>query len=154
MSWLRRLVGSETLEVFVDEVVGKQRPRSTHANGIFRTYTPKKTLEAERAIRTAWVAKVGYKWACFDGPLTVRIDVFRALAKSNPKFWEGRIDTGKPDGDNVLKLVMDALNGTAWKDDSQAFGQSVSKNPRPSHEEGSSLVIRVYYYEETYSKEK
>ena len=35
--------------------------------------------------------------------------------------------TGKPDADNVLKTVGDALNGIVWKDDSQIVSASINK---------------------------
>lgn len=44
-------------------------------------------------------------------------------------------DARKRDGDNVLKSVLDALNGVVWRDDSQAMRLTVEKridkaNPR------------------------
>jgi Holliday junction resolvase RusA-like endonuclease len=35
--------------------------------------------------------------------------------------------TKKPDADNIGKLVLDALNGVAYKDDSQVFSIEVEK---------------------------
>ena len=35
--------------------------------------------------------------------------------------------TGKPDLDNVLKAVFDAMNNWAWKDDSQIWSVVASK---------------------------
>lgn len=35
--------------------------------------------------------------------------------------------TKKPDADNVLKAVLDALNGLAWVDDAQVFSATVRK---------------------------
>ena len=32
-----------------------------------------------------------------------------------------------PDGDNILKIVCDALNGLAWKDDTQVAEMTVRK---------------------------
>jgi Holliday junction resolvase RusA-like endonuclease len=33
----------------------------------------------------------------------------------------------KPDGDNVLKIIADALNGIAYYDDTQVVSQSITK---------------------------
>lgn len=100
---------------------GKQRHRSTKAG---RQFTPKQTAEAERAI--AWA----YKAAAKALPLmtgTVRLDVEAVFRV--PKSWSAADRhaalsqefeyTGKPDADNILKLVKDALNGVAYVDDSQ-----------------------------------
>ena len=35
--------------------------------------------------------------------------------------------TSRPDGDNVIKLIGDALNNIVWRDDSQIVVHSVSK---------------------------
>ena len=35
--------------------------------------------------------------------------------------------TKRPDGDNVLKLVADALNGVAYEDDSQIVYMTIKK---------------------------
>lgn len=39
-------------------------------------------------------------------------------------------DLQKPDADNIAKLVMDALNGVAYEDDSQVVALLVLKLPR------------------------
>lgn len=62
----------------------------------------------------------------------MRISTTRPLAKSNPKYWEGRADLGKPDWDNLGKLACDALNGIAFKDDSQVDMGAVT-NARGRH---------------------
>ena len=35
--------------------------------------------------------------------------------------------TVKPDADNIIKVVLDALNGLAWEDDRQVTAVSCSK---------------------------
>lgn len=115
MSWVQTLAATARVVVPVREVVGKQRPRTDYRN--HRTYTPTKTLKAEKEVRDAWRAEYGETFAGHDGPVRMRISTYRPLAKSNPKYWEGRSDMGKPDWDNVGKLVCDSLNGLAFKDD-------------------------------------
>lgn len=79
--------------------VPKARPRVV--NG--RTYTPARTLDAEKAIAlTARVAGV----RPIVGPVVVRCWFFFA-------------DRRRRDLDNLIKTVMDALNEIAWADDSQ-----------------------------------
>lgn len=100
---------------------GKARHRTTRSG---HTYTPAATKAAEREI--AWTfRKVAGRCPIMTGAVALNVEaVFRV-----PKAWswrmreealEGKIPfTGKPDADNILKLVMDALNGVAWVDDSQ-----------------------------------
>lgn len=77
----------------------KGRPR--FANG--RAYTPKETTDAEKTIRDAWRSS-GEDPFEFD----VLVDVSFYLATRRRK-----------DLDNLVKLVLDALNGEAFRDDSQ-----------------------------------
>lgn len=85
------------------EPVVKGRPRFTR-NG--RTYTPKTTVEAELRVAEAFKAAAG-------GFVPERSDVY-AL---HVLFEMGTLR--RKDIDNLLKLVMDALNGVAWVDDHQ-----------------------------------
>jgi Holliday junction resolvase RusA-like endonuclease len=77
----------------------KGRPR--FANG--RAYTPKETTDAEKVIRDAW-RSLGEDPFEFD----VLVDVTFYLATRRRK-----------DLDNLVKLVLDALNKEAFRDDSQ-----------------------------------
>lgn len=98
--------------------VAKGRPRMTRAG---HTYTPKKTLDAEKAI--ALYAKAQIKRP-LEGAVSVKM-VFNFLA---PVSWSKKkreqaiggliMHTSKPDCTNLIKLVEDALNGIAYADDS------------------------------------
>lgn len=55
-------------------------------------------------------------------PVAVRI----TASKSSIKHI-GDPFTTKPDADNIAKLVLDALNGKAWHDDSQITSLDVTK---------------------------
>ncbi len=151
MSWKVKRLGSVSVDVPVAEVVGKQRPR--HARGRGKPYTPSKTKRAEDEIRRRFKEASGGRWRLFGGPVSVCISYSRELAKTNPKFWAGRTDLMKPDADNVAKLVLDAINGTAFVDDSQVVSLSVAKRSREPHGDGNLISIRVDYYAETYGKE-
>ncbi len=149
--WERRRVGSADVTVPMERIVGKQRPRTDYRN--HRTYTPKRTRDAEEAVRQAFRETCGERFAAFDGIVRLHVTVKRPLAKSNPKRWRGRADLGKPDWDNVGKLVCDALNGLAYKDDSQIEVGTVTKLPRVPHGEEPSVRIYVEYFTEEYAKE-
>lgn len=105
-------------------VEGRPRGKQRHRSGQGRQYTPKETVAAERAI--AWA----YRCAAGRTPLmTGTIELSVEAVFKVPKSWPQRdrvpalagefAYTGKPDADNILKLVKDALNGVAWVDDSQ-----------------------------------
>ena len=55
-----------------------------------------------------------------------------------------RLHTAKPDIDNVLKAVLDALNGIAWKDDAQVCGMFQSRKWIAAGGEEPHVVIEWY----------
>ena len=89
-------------------VIGKKRPRASHRNGVFRVHNPPENVKAEQDLKAA-----------------MRLAIRYPIAGSWPKkrqaaAREGRIrPTGKPDVDNVLKLIFDAGNKLLWLDDAQ-----------------------------------
>ena len=85
------------------EVIGKGRPRFTRSS---RTYTPKKTLDYERAIKRAYLNKYTYL-----SKRSLRIKICAYLEELQC--------TKKPDIDNITKIVLDALNKVAYQDDTQ-----------------------------------
>lgn len=100
--------------------VAKGRPRL----GRYGTYTPKKTQEYEEYVKMCWVAKYGSIQPS-EQPLEMNIVFYMPIPKSYSKkqraeMLNGRIKhTKKPDIDNLIKSVLDALNGLAYADDSQ-----------------------------------
>lgn len=93
----------------------KQRPRAHVVKGRAVTFTPRETVEAERAIAVQW------EWLPAEGPISVgleltdthiHVEVADVPAPISRKLLRGDID-------NYTKLVLDALNGRAWLDDRQ-----------------------------------
>lgn len=115
------------------KVIGKARPRVTK-NGIF---TPKNTRDYEKKIADAWR---GLGIEPFKGPVEVNIYVERKMPDSRPKKLEAEYDVFKPDVDNIMKTVLDALNGVAYLDDKQVYSASVVKLKRKRKEEDTLLV--------------
>lgn len=115
-------------DVFI-EPRGKGRPRFTKRGF---TYKDSKTEDAERAIRLAYAESYG---TCFTKgePLSLFVEATFPVPKSYSKEKQQAIQQGflrptkKPDGDNILKLVADALNGVAYYDDAQIVDMSVLK---------------------------
>jgi Holliday junction resolvase RusA-like endonuclease len=100
---------------------GKGRPRFDPRSK--RTYTDAKTRLAEARVIETWINAGRPRLP--DGParMTVVITVARPQnhwkvngtlsAAGQRSAWPVR----KPDADNALKLIMDALNGCAYRDD-------------------------------------
>jgi crossover junction endodeoxyribonuclease RusA len=82
------------------EPMSKARARVTRQG---HAYTPKATVDAERRVREYFEAT-----ACeaFSVPVGVEL-----------AFYQGT--RARKDIDNMVKLVLDALNGVAWTDDVQ-----------------------------------
>lgn len=106
--------------------VAKGRPRL----GRYGTYTPKKTQEYEEYVKACWVSKYGAIQPS-EQPLEVYIVFYMPMGKSWTKRkteeYKGRLHTNKPDIDNLVKAVLDGLNGVAYKDDKQIGTLSVVK---------------------------
>ena len=113
------------------EPVGKGRPRFVRKTG--RTYTPEKTASYENLVKLAYGAAAG-GWKYSDNAeLGIRIDAYFAIPTSKSKRVQRGMELGvikatkKPDADNILKVIADALNHMAYHDDSQIVYAEVSK---------------------------
>lgn len=97
--------------VFNTEPVAKARPRMSK----FGAYTPAKTRKAEKEIKEmAKHQMMMTKSDTLDGPIIVAIEFILKRPKKPTHPFPSRADL-----DNYAKLVCDALNEIAWKDDSQ-----------------------------------
>lgn len=119
------------IEFTVDgAVVPKGRPRVTTINGHTHAYTPSKTKEYEQKVKDAYKGNKTF----FDGEyLTVMIHAYYPMPKSASEKQKDLMRIGeirptkRPDLDNVAKTICDALNGVAYKDDSQIVRLVISK---------------------------
>lgn len=95
------------------KVVSEGRGRAVRCGGFTRVVTPVATrIGRQEHIKAFCDASPGFTtWA---GPVSVDIVVYRRRPKS---WWPGKHCRGKPDLDNVAKLVLDALSGYAYPDD-------------------------------------
>lgn len=150
MPWIFNIIGTETCVIELDHVPKKERPRYDRRND--RVYTPSKTKKDEQRISKEWRAQVGDRFKDHATEVRVFISICRPLAESNPKYWAGRPDLGKPDTDNVDKLVRDALNGLAYKDDKQITQSRVVRLPRSPYGSKTMLRIHIQYFSEKYEK--
>lgn len=111
------------------EPKGKQRVRVTRSG---HAYTPNDTTTYEGIVRAEYQVQVG-NVEPFLGAVEVEIMAFFEIPKSwsKKKKVEALYDrirpTKKPDGDNIGKMICDALNGLAYKDDAQVVDLHVIK---------------------------
>ena len=101
---------------------GKQRHRSTSIGKFARQYTPKETVSYENLIKLCFTGKYPES-VPMNFALSRRIIAYMPIPKSTSKknrqlmLDEKIYPTKKPDDDNILKIVGDALNGVAYRDD-------------------------------------
>lgn len=103
---------------------GKGRPRAVARGKYVRMYTPEKTASYESTVALAASQAMGGRQP-IDGPVSVVMQI----AMQVPASWSKRkqanaldgivLPTTKPDADNVVKAVFDAINGVVWCDDTQ-----------------------------------
>jgi len=105
----------------------KARPRF---NGK-RCYTPQKTANYEELVK--WCYGLGNNEKYETEPVECEIKAYyyipKATSKKNRKLMlKNKIrPTKKPDCDNVSKIILDALNGLAYHDDSQVVKLTIEK---------------------------
>ncbi|MBQ1789616.1 MAG: RusA family crossover junction endodeoxyribonuclease [Oscillospiraceae bacterium] len=113
------------------EPVGKGRPRVVRRGGFTQTYTPEKTASYENLVKLEFQRQGGRMMK--DGPVYLSIQAWYGIPKSVSKRKREAmiggliLPTRKPDCDNVAKIIADALNGLAWRDDSQVVSLHVEK---------------------------
>lgn len=120
-----------TINFTIDGAVQpKERPRTTRINGQIRAYTPRKTKEYEQRVKAAYGAKYRFY---DDDYISIHITAYYPIPKSTSNAKREAMMTGKvrparrPDLDNIAKAICDALNGEAYKDDSQIVRLTVEK---------------------------
>jgi Holliday junction resolvase RusA-like endonuclease len=111
------------------EPVAKARPRVMSTG---HTYTPAKTKNYETLVKELYWSQY-HDQDMLTGSIRVRVDAYFQIPKSTSKrkresMVKGTIrPTKRPDGDNILKTITDALNGIAYVDDSAVVSAQVEK---------------------------
>lgn len=104
--------------------------RNRHT-GKVHSYTPEKTAAYEDLIRWSYKAAGGEYMG--EKLLEAEIQAFYPIPKSTTKkarlaiMQEDIRPQTKPDCDNIIKVVLDALNGVAYYDDKQVVCVSCNK---------------------------
>ena len=112
------------------KIVGKGRPRLNTYTGCI--YTPGKTKDYEDLIMQYFLLKYP-RFTPIEGRVAVEItanfEIPKSANKTNKELMlENKINPlKKPDIDNIVKVILDAMNTCAFKDDTQISKLSVEK---------------------------
>jgi Holliday junction resolvase RusA-like endonuclease len=112
--------------------VAKGRPKFARRGNFVSTYSPQKTVQYEAKVREAGKAAMGSQEP-LETPLSLYLYIRVPIPASTTKKVLQEIHAGRvkpikrPDCDNVLKAVSDALNGVCYKDDSQIINIHCTK---------------------------
>ena len=108
------------------EPKGKERPQfNGRAKNKRFAYTPKGTRTYESTVKREYKKQVGTQKFPDNMPLYLEVTAFLKIPKSVSKVKRQKMIDGKilplkrPDTDNIVKIVADALNKVAYKDDKQ-----------------------------------
>lgn len=110
------------------EPMGKQRPKFNRFTK--SAHTPEKTVNYEAYVKSLYVAN---RLPLLEGYIEADIAAYYSIPKSASKKKKEQMllrsirPTKAPDADNIAKIVLDSLNGVAYKDDSQVVTLHVEK---------------------------
>lgn len=116
----------------IPQVSGKGRPRFARQGTFVKTYTDAKTLTYEKSIQTYAKQAMGS-----TSPLTgavaaylhIGIPIPPSYSKTRQKACIEGLErpTKKPDIDNIVKAVLDGMNGIVYLDDKQVVDLHLTK---------------------------
>lgn len=114
-----RVNNMKTLKFFIPgNPVSKGRPRFVRIKRFVKTYTPEKTEKWERLVALI-SAKQRFQRELPTCPLRATMTFYLPRPKSLPKKTEHH--TKKPDLDNLIKSVIDGMQGVLFYSDSQIY---------------------------------
>lgn len=111
-------------------IKGKGRPRVNSYTGMI--YTPTTTKDYESLIEQYFLLKYP-RFKTLEGRVGVNITATFNIPKSTKKSDREKMiqneisPNKKPDIDNIVKIILDAMNKFAFKDDTQITKLSVEK---------------------------
>ena len=118
---------------YYGEIRGKGRPRFRNVGKFIQTYTDNETRNYESSLKEAYLLSGCEAYMQPELPLRLTMKVYCPIPKSVSKkkakeMVDGLIrPTKKPDIDNILKSVFDALNQVAFYDDTQIIEIAASR---------------------------
>lgn len=137
------------------EPTAAKRPRFAHRGKFTKVYDPDTNVEWKRHIRDSFLHTVPddvLHDAPFPRGIPLAMSVEFRFSRKKSHFGTGRnlnklkasapaFHTVKPDVDNLLKLVKDALNGLVYADDSQVCRYDLAVK---RYDDRPRTVIRIY----------
>ena len=125
-----------SIRFFVPGIVKAQQRFKFTKKGV--RYTPKQTRTHQSLVRDAFdgvdVTLPSWCTLPYSGPIQICVTTLIQAPKSRPKWFHEKLNQlgvlpalTRPDIDNYLKLVMDALNGIVWYDDKYVFSGHQTK---------------------------
>jgi Holliday junction resolvase RusA-like endonuclease len=115
------------------EPKGKARARSCQLpSGHTIHYTPDGTVLYENLIKMEYKTQSGVYFG-EDGYISIMVIAYFRIPLNTSRKTRALMESGvkvpkkKPDVDNILKVVCDALNGIAYQDDAQIVAAYINK---------------------------
>ena len=129
----------------VPQVSGKGRPRFARQGTFVKTYTDAKTLTYEKSIQTYAKKAMGSTSPLIGAVaayLHIGIPIPPSYSKTRQKACIEGLErpTKKPDIDNIVKAVLDGMNGIVYLDDKQVVDLHLTKVY--SETEGIDILIK------------
>lgn len=131
---------------------GKQRPRVTKTG---HAYTPSETVNYEKLVKACFWKEAnktgdpeGNRFRMTKGAVALNITAYYGIPKRASKerrkamVNNDELPTKKPDLDNVVKIIMDGLNGQAYEDDKQVISLISDKH----WADEPCVIVEVYVY--------
>lgn len=110
---------------------GKARPKFANIGGFMRSYQTKKQNAAENYVKLAYLEAA--KGVYLTGALSMQIIAYYPIPKSTSNKKRDEMLAGiirpiiKPDADNCIKNIADALNKVAYEDDKSIVSVNFEK---------------------------
>lgn len=133
-------VGVDQNRIVNFAVYGAPEPKHRHRSfktkgGTIQQYADPRNAPVEDKLRRAFVERVGADWKPHEGPVKLAVSAGFPVPKSRPKWMHRLVEdekgmaphTVRPDLDNIVKMVCDALSGIAWRNDTQVYEIRASK---------------------------
>jgi Holliday junction resolvase RusA-like endonuclease len=129
----------------VPQVSGKGRPRFARQGTFVKTYTDAKTLIYEKSIQTYAKQAMG-STSPLIGAVAAYLHIGIPIPPSYSKTRQiacingDERPTKKPDIDNIVKAVLDGMNGIVYLDDKQVVDLHLTKVY--SSKEGIDIMVK------------
>lgn len=134
MTSLQATARSKNMEFeVIGAPVGKRRPKFSTVHGYAQAIKPKEDVIYENLVKLSFQQAKPTDYNLFDKAVKMTILACFAIPKSFSKkkqkeALEGTIrPLTKPDADNIAKIICDALNDIAYKDDTQIIELTITK---------------------------